>query len=107
MSGGTPLTKLNQWLEETGHKKSWFANAIGYSRRAAWHQRSGLSALSDRFVVACFRRFPELPYDTFADHGYVRDGDYVYRRIPLHEEIEPSPFTTPAIAWGGSNHKSA
>lgn len=82
------LTKLDQWLQETGRKKTWFARAIGYSYQGCWCTRAGVTGLTEQFVLACFRRFPDMPPDIFKEHGYVRDGDCVYKQIPLHPQAE-------------------
>ena len=34
-------------------------------------------------MVRCFNRIPELPADIFEAQGYLRDGEYVYKVLPL------------------------
>jgi hypothetical protein len=80
------LSKFEEWLKTTGRKKTWFARAIGYSYQALWCKITGFTGLTDDFVVKCFQEFPDMPADIFADQGYTRRGDFVYRWIPLHPE---------------------
>jgi hypothetical protein len=80
------LVRLEEWLKATGRKKTWFARTIGYSYQMLWSKIAGVSYLTDDFVVACFERCPDMPYDIFIEHGYIRDDNFVYRRIPLGPE---------------------
>ena len=79
------LTRLEAWLSETGRRRTWFAKRIGYTYANLWSTIAGLQGPSERFVTACFNRFPELPADTFEEQGYVRRGGDVWKRIPLQE----------------------
>jgi len=90
MSNEVKLIKLENWLKETGRIKTWFAKQIGYSYQSLWCQMTGLSNLTDRFVISCFERFPDLPADVFEEHGYVRVGDQVRRLIPLNLDTNPA-----------------
>jgi hypothetical protein len=80
------LGKLEDWLKTTGRKKTWFAKVIGISYQALWCKITGFTGLTDDFVVKCFQEFPDMPADIFADQGYTRRGDFVYRQISLHPE---------------------
>jgi len=80
------LSKLEEWLDATGRKRTWFARAIGYSYQMLWSKIAGITGLTDDFVVQCFQRFPELPPDIFEEQGYIRHEGFVYRRIPLHPQ---------------------
>lgn len=80
------LVKLEEWLNTTGRKRTWFARAIGYSYQALWAKLAGRTGLTDDFVLKCFQRFPDLPPDIFEDHGYIRHEEFVYRLIPLHPQ---------------------
>lgn len=83
MEENSRLTKLLDWLASTGRTKAWFARTIGYCYQTAWMQLEGSATLTERFVVACFERIPELPGDIFEAHGYVREDGVVWKKIPL------------------------
>ena len=84
------LTALLQWLESGGRSKAWLARAVGYSYQGAWNNLYGDTGLTECFVVRCFSRILDLPADIFEAHGYMRDGDFVYKRIPLETQAEAS-----------------
>ena len=79
------LDALETWLNDHGIRRSWFAGQIGYKPKSIWYVLAGRSTLTDGFVLACFNRFPELPFDIFEAHGYVRGDGCVYKQIPLAE----------------------
>ena len=90
------LTALLEWLESSGRSKAWFARQVGFSYQGLWNKLRGHTALTDLFVARCFARVPELPPDIFDEHGYMRDGDFVYKRIPLAPYVKPPRLHTPS-----------
>lgn len=88
MDENLQLTKLLEWLSESGRTKAWFARKVGYSYQQAWAKLAGKSPLNDSFVVACFSKIPELPPDIFKGQGYMRDDGCVFKRIVLNIELE-------------------
>lgn len=77
------LEKLDKWVYDSGFRWAWFSREINLSRVYVSGQVTGYLKLSERFVLSCFNRFPELPPDTFKDHGYMRGDGCVYKRLEL------------------------
>lgn len=76
-------TALREWLASQGLNSAWLADRLGWDYSAIRSIQCGMKPITDRFVVRCFNRIPELPPDVFQAQGYLRDGEYVYKILPL------------------------
>lgn len=74
---------LAAWLKEKGRGIAWLTRELGLTYQNVWGKVHNRSPITEGFIVRCFERIPDLPPDIFEQHGYVKDGDCLIKRIPL------------------------
>ncbi len=95
MSRHSRPTAFRTWLASQGLNNVWLADRLGWSYPTIRCIQCSMKPITDRFVVRCFNRILELPADVFEAQGYLRDGEYVYKILPLkpfpEEEVKLWP----------------